>query len=865
MNAEDDFSKRQEQAVSLHNGGDFEAALTLYMQLLAQKPSDPVMWSRMAVLMSQQDSMEKAFGFYERSLALDPVQPQARCNLAKAYLSMGEEDLCGRNLIKAYCLNPGEFVVLWSLALFGLDIRKNAFGLIHLKRSTHLSPERVEARILLAERLVAANDFSEAIGHLKAALKSDLHNPRTLYLLGNSFFSSGDAASANQAFKRALCLEPGWPEALGNLGLSLDQTGEAPEALRILQRAARLSPSSHAILNNLGSVAFGRGDLDLALRAFSGAIHHQPAFVDAWLNRARGHYQKKAFREAIEDAKTTLALQPESSPALEIAGLGSNCLRQWQAAIRFFKQAIAAAPRSALLRFRFGGALELMRFNDDAVRLFQSSLCLDPALPEALVGLSGTLWRLKSLETAISLQSRAVSLARALPFNEGELLHRRMHISDWRDFEVSLGHLRNHVRAGQSSIEPFSYLALQDDPALHLSCANTYMAYLSLPTNPTPQRAKAPSSKIRLGYFSSDFRDHPVAHLVVQLLERHNRDRFEVYAFSFGGSVEDPWRERVINAVDHFKEVTLLSDEAIVDMSCTLGIDIAIDLNGHTQGSRPGIFSLRAAPVQVHYIGYLGTLGAHWMDYLIADPCVIPEDERSHYREKIISLPLFQANEDYQPITSDGTNRDVEGLPSSAFIYCCFNTNYKLTPAVFSAWMDILIAVPNSVLWLYASNPLVQENLEKEAFRQGVDPARLVFAKRRPLDEHLKRLSLADLFLDTHPYNAGATASNSLRAGVPVLTFMGRSFVSRMSGSLMRAAGLGDLVAENMDDYVKKAIDMGHNPSQLASYKTLLRSRLSEAALFDTRAFARYLEMAFESIHARHLDGLPPEHLLIES
>lgn len=861
MHVENDFSKRLEQASLLHASGQFEPALRLYSQLLSQQPSNPGIWSRLAVLMSQMGSMGPALKSYARSLCLDPLQPQTRCNLAKAYLAMGETKRSEHALIEALCLDPADFLVLWNLTLFALDIRKDRHGITLIKRIQELAPQQIEPRLRFCEFLMAEGHFAEAIEQLKYAQQWDPLNPAIAFTLGNGFFSIAEPEHACRAYRAALCLEPRLADAMGNLGLSLDQSGQRIPAMGILQRALVLAPGSPNILNNLGSIAFELADLETAHGAFSAAIGSQPTFANAWLNRARTRYQRQEIEAAIEDARATLALLPDCAPALEIAGLGSNGLRRWQDAIRFFKWAIATAPRDAMLRTRFGSALDQMRFNEEAVRVLRSSLCLEPALPEGMMGLSAILWRLKEYVDSIQLQSRVLALGFELPFYEGEQIHRRMHLADWQRFDDSLGALNAHVRAGKPSVDPFAYLAMVDDPALHLCCAAAYVDYLRPATAPYPQRPQAPARKLRLGYFSSDFRDHPVAHLMARLLELHDRERFEVFAFSYGGSVDDPWRDRIRAAVDDFREVTLLADPAVVEMARALEIDIAIDLNGHTLGARPGIFALRAAPIQLQYIGFLGTLGAPWVDYLIADPCVIPASEKGHYQEKIIALPLFQTNEDYQPIEALGANRSAEGLPSSAFIYCCFNNNFKLTPRVFSAWMRILRAVPDGILWLYASNPLVQAHLEHEAERHGIDPKRLVFARRLPLEEHLRRLTLADVFLDTHPYNAGATASNALRAGVPVLTYLGRSFVSRMSGSLIQAAGLEALVAEDLEDYVEKAIALGQDSEQLDRHKKALRSGLANSRLFDTKAFARHLEQAFEMIHARRLQGLPPEHL----
>ena len=864
MHAEEDDSKLREKALALHAQNRLDEALSLYQALLILHPEEALLWARVAVLRSQQGFLKAALGLYARSLVLCPNQAQTRSNLARVHLALGDRMRAEVALKEALSLEPGDFPIVLSLALFTLDFGNAFVGVRMLEEAMRLDPLRVEPWARLGEYWLSRGDFARAQTLLRGALQKDPLQAHASFLLANALFSDGDPKAAQLFYQRALSLEPAWPDALGNLGLSLDRCARSDAAFDVLQRAVQLSPEAPSLQNNFGSVAYAKGLYHDAERAFSKAMVNSPSFMEAWLNRARSRLCLQHFEAALIDARATFVLEPASAPALEIMALCLNQLRDWKGSSAVFLRAMALSPEDAAIRARFGSVLDEMRFKEEALRRLKESLCLDPALPQALIGVSAGFWQAQSFQKAISFEARAVAVGDQLPFAEGELLHRKMQIAQWPGFEEGLEHLAHQVIIGLPAIEPFSLLALKDDPELQLRCAEIYCNHRTSKGLETAPPSPPQEDRIRLGYFSSDFRDHPVAHLIAGLLERHDRSRFKVVAFSYGGTIDDPWRRRIEAAVDDFREVTLMSDEAIAAISRAMGIDIAIDLNGHTLGARPGIFALRAAPVQIHYIGYLGTLGAPWMDYLIADRCVIPETERPYYREKIIALPVFQANEKYQPIHADGARREAEGLPEYAFVYCCFNNNFKLTPAVFSAWIRILKAVPQSVVWLYASNPLVENHLKSEACRQGLDASRLIFARRRPLEDHLKRLTLADVFLDTHPYNAGATASNALRAGVPVLTYLGRSFVSRMSGSLIQAAGLEALVARDLEDYVEKAIALGHNPSQLERHKHTLRSGLSGSDLFDTSAFARHLEQAFDRIHARHLAGLPPEHLVVD-
>jgi predicted O-linked N-acetylglucosamine transferase (SPINDLY family) len=372
--------------------------------------------------------------------------------------------------------------------------------------------------------------------------------------------------------------------------------------------------------------------------------------------------------------------------------------------------------------------------------------------------------------------------------------------------------------------------------------------------------AHAPHDRLRIGYFSSDFRDHAVSHLMAEVFERHDRSRFELTAFSFGPDTGDAMRRRVSAAFERFIDVRGRSAAEVARLARQLEIDIAVDLNGFTQGGQTNVFAFRAAPLQASYVGFLGTMGADYYDYLIADRAIVPEGARAQYSEKIACLPSYQANDSTRPVPERKFSREALGLPPTGFVYCCFNNNYKITPRTFDGWMRILAAVEGSVLFLYADNDLAPANLRKEASRRGVDPRRLVFGERLPLPDYLARYLAADLFLDTLPYNAGATASDALWSGLPVLTCLGESFAGRVGGSLLAAIGLPELAVPTQEAYEARAIALARDPAALAAIRQRLACNRLSTPLFDTAAFTRHLEAAFRAMHERHEAGLPPEH-----
>jgi predicted O-linked N-acetylglucosamine transferase (SPINDLY family) len=367
-----------------------------------------------------------------------------------------------------------------------------------------------------------------------------------------------------------------------------------------------------------------------------------------------------------------------------------------------------------------------------------------------------------------------------------------------------------------------------------------------------------------VGYFSADFHNHATGYLMAELFELHDKSQFELVGLSFGPIANDEMRQRLEKSFDQFIEVGRKSDVEVARLSRDLNIDIAVDLKGFTQDARTGIFAHRAAPIQLNYLGYPGTLGADYMDYIIADRTLIPLESQSCYTEKVVYLPnSYQVNDRKRLISDRQFTRQELGLPENGFVFCCFNNNYKILPATFEGWMRILKAVEGSVLWLFQVNAWAVDNLKKEAEKQGIAPDRIVFAEWLPLPEHLARHRQADLFLDTFPYNAHTTTSDALWAGLPVLTLMGRSFASRVAASLLNAVGLSELITSTQEKYEALAIELALNPNKLADIKLKLANNRMTTPLFDTLCFTKHLEAAYIEMHGRYHAGLEPDHISI--
>jgi protein O-GlcNAc transferase len=431
---------------------------------------------------------------------------------------------------------------------------------------------------------------------------------------------------------------------------------------------------------------------------------------------------------------------------------------------------------------------------------------------------------------------------------------------DWGGLPEQRQFLLDRLTARQYTANPFALLGICDDPALHQIAARAYTRE-TLPRFPVAQPPPAtPRDKLRIGYFSADFHDHATMHLMAGVLECHDRDAFEIHAFSYGPEIEDAMRARARATVDHFHECARMPDGAIIAASRKAGIDIAVDLKGYTQDARLAPFAARLAPLQVSYLGYPGTIGGDFLDYILADATVLPMDQQRLYDEKIIHLPdSYQANDDRRAIAPVTPSRVEAGLPENGFVYCCFNNAYKITPEIFACWMRILTAVPGSVLWLLNNEADAMARLCGVAEAQGIDPARLVFGPSLPSAQHLARHRLADLFLDTLPYNAHTTASDALWAGLPVLTQLGQAFAGRVAASLLKAIGLPEMITRDAAEYEALAIALGRDPARIAALKAKLAAAIPTAPLFDTPRFTRHLEAAYRLMWQRHVEGKAPE------
>ncbi len=708
-----------------------------------------------------------------------------------------------------------------------------------------------------------AGRLQEAAALYKQILQAQPNHFDALHLLGVIFFQAGQNSQAVELIQRAIAINPAHPAPHLNIGLALKGLGRAQEALASYDKAIALKPNYPDAFNNRAAALQDLLRLDDALASYDKAVALDPGFVEAWNNRGALLRDLKRVDEAMASYDRALALKPDFAAVWSNRGALLQDLKRHDDALASYDKAIALEPNYADAWNNRGVVFRDTRRLEDALVCFDQAIAIQPDYADAYVNRAPVLRDLKRIDEAAASYAQALKLKPGYEFLSGYLLETRMMICDWDGLEDGFASCAAGIREGRRMTTPFPLLAMIDDPALHQMAAQIYTDAKCPENNALgaiPRRSAG--EKIRIGYYSADFHNHATAYLIAEALEAHDRSRFELTGFSFGPDDQGDMRQRLFPAFDKFMDVRGVSDGEIAKLSRGLGIDVAVDLKGHTQHSRPGIFAVRAAPVQAQYIGYPGTMGAPYMDYVIADKIVIPPGSESDYREKILRLPhSYQANDSGRRISAKAVTRQEAGLPESGFVFCSFNNNYKILPETFESWMHILKAVEGSVLWLLEDNAIAASNLRKHAAAAGIEPARLIFAGRVLLDEHLARHRLANLFLDTWPYNAHTTASDALWAGLPVLTRTGRAFAGRVAASLLGAIGLPELITNSTADYEALAIDLARNPEKLSALRKKLDSNKTTMPLFNGKLIARHLEAGYAAMLARHQSGLPPDHI----
>ncbi len=609
------------------------------------------------------------------------------------------------------------------------------------------------------------------------------------------------------------------------------QAGNLAEAARLYSAVLQGAPRNFQALYLLGFIQFQQGRFEDAQRIIGEAVRINPHSPDAFYNRGCALQHLQRHEEALAAFDRALALKPDYGDALTNRGAALLALKHHREAIASFDRALALTPRDA----------------------------------EALSNRATALFEIRCYEESAAAYERLIATASGFPYATGNLALARAYCCEWRGFAQDRARITAELHAGKPAISPHGSTLILDDAEDQLRSARRWVADRCLPAPSPLWRGEIyRHDKIRVAYLSADFHAHATAFLIAGVFEHHDRSRFETIAISFGPDDGSEMRARLRRGCDRFIDVRTKSDSEIAVMVRQLEVDIALDLKGFTQDSRPGIFAHRPAPAQVNYLAHPGTMGADYMDYIFADKTVIPPGQERFYSEKLVYLPdSYQANDSRRRVAERTPSRAEAGLPDAGFVFACFNNSYKITPPVFDVWMRLLRAIDGSVLWLLQDNDAATANLKREAEGRGVEAQRLVFAPRLNVEAHLARQRLADLFLDTLPCTAHTTASDALWVGLPVLTVLGTTFAGRVAASLLNAVGLPEMVTSSLAAYEALALSHARDASALARVRAKLEENRNTHALFDTARFTRNLEAAFEAIWSRTQRAEPPASLTV--
>lgn len=772
--------------------------------------------------------LSEAEGLLLQILKKTPNDFLANHTLGVIMGSKGSHAEASGYLLKAIKVKPNDPQANLNLAISLLQEKRFEESIKYYKKAIDYFPGRIDIRMDYAKILIQLSEFKLASAVLQKVVALDPNFAEAWYYLGNANFLNGMPEEAIKNFNKATDLAPDYSSAWNGNGAALAALKMYDDAAICYQRAVGIDANYSEAWYNLGSLYLLIGMPKDAAECFNRALVIRPEYAEAWLNKGAAFRSLQLYQEAANCFQNVLDIAPNYIEAwnnLSVLGIDTH---NDELAYSYAQQALSHDQQNLSALDNAGTALANLRRFPEAVANYKKILDVDPYFD----------WTL------------------------GNLIHNQMKTCDWSSYVDNIQKIQDGINAQYQVTAPFPMLALVDDPGLHLKAAKNWVqSQYKGRYNPANFSRSLPekNEKIHIGYFSADFRNHPGAHLIIGLLEAHDKEKFEITAFSFGPDTQDEMRERLEKAFDRFIDIRHLSDQDAAALSREMGVDIAIDRNGHTGFNRQGIFAHRAAPIQVGYLGYPSTTGAPWIDYLVADKVLIPDDQRENYSEKIISMPhTYQPNDRKRVVSEKFFSRRELRLPENSFVFCSFNNNYKITPDVFDGWMRILSRVENSVLWILADNQWASRNLQKEAEKRGVGKERIIFAQRMPMPDHLARHRCADLFLDTSPYGAHTTASDALWVGLPVLTLQGRSFPARVCSSLLHAIGLNEMIAKTQQEYEDLAVELANNPVKLLEIKEKLDQNRMTAPLFDAELYAKNLEQAFQMMQKNYQEcGAP--------
>jgi len=636
-------------------------------------------------------------------------------------------------------------------------------------------------------------------------------------------------------------------EVLFNEAKALHIKGKVKDAQEIYLQLLKKNSNNSNLLFLLGTTYVQQKNYQKGKEYLNISIKINSNFAESYNCRGVIFAEEGEYRNAIKDYDKALSLKQDYFDANLNKAVALRNISEFNESSKHFEICLKLKPKDSKIYNNLGNLCKNLKKYKTAEKYYTESIKLNKNNAEAYNN-RGELLQLyfDEFEKAIQDFDNALKINKNLDYIKGKKLHAKMSLHDWGSFDEELKIIKDEIKNKKKTIYPFAHMSLIDDPGQQKIITELYLE--NNYSIPSKQIIKSSNNKIIIGYFSAEFHNHAVMHLMLDVFKNHNKSEFKIYGFSIG-PIKDEWTEKVKRYFDEFIDISQMSDTEIKSLSEKLKLDIAINLTGHTFNARNSIFFNQIAPKQINYLGYPGTMGSKFYDYIIADKIIIPEENRKYFSEEVIYLPnCYQANQEKIEISSKNSNKKDFGLPKDKFIFGCFNNSYKITPLIFKSWMNILKRCENSILWLLQENKLAKLNLWEEAKKLGVNKDRILFAERLPVKEHLKRVEFIDLFLDTFPYNAHTTASEAIRAGVPILTLKGKSFPSRVASSILTNVGLENLIVSNLEDYETKAISLAKNYKEIESLKKYLNQDKNLSKLFDSKAFTKDLEKIYKKI-----------------
>ncbi len=851
------------------------------------------------IILKALNKPQRALEQFSNALRLNSKQAEAWNYRGATYNDLKQYEAAIDDFDQAISLNPGDAGAVANKGKSLIELKRYAEALIAYDKAVSLKPDLAEAWLGRGRALLDLKRRDEAFAAYDMALSLRPDLAEAWLGRGSALFGLKRYDEAVAAYDNALGFKPDLTEAWLGRGNVLVDLRRHHEAVAAYDKAISLRPDLAGAWLGRGNAEAGLKRYDEAVSAYDTALSLKPDLTEVWLGRGNVFVELERHDEAVAAYDEALSLNAGLAEAW--LGRGNACtgIKQYDDAFMAYDKALSLDAGLAEAWFGRGNALaELKRYDEafaaydkaillkpdlagvwacrgnifldqkrgvEALDAYDRALLLDPGLARAWLGRGNVFADLKHYDEAFSACDKAVALKPDLLGLQGMRIYCKMQLCDWRNLEAESDRIVQAVRNGKGTTGPFEFLGIGSSVEDQLDCARLWVRKVCPPVGTSLWRGEIyRNSRIRIGYVSADFRPHPVADLVAGVFECHDRSQFEVFGISIGPNDKSEIRLRLERSFDTFIDAEALRFDDIAKRIRAEQIDILIDLNGLTQHARTELFACRPAPIQVNYLGYPGTMGASYMDYIIADPILIPASHRSSYLEKVVYLPhsYLPHDDNGRRISERSFERGEFGLPQNGFVFCCFNNAYKLNPDLFRSWMKLLRAVEGSVLWLSENNATATTNLRREAAAAGVDPDRLVFAGRVPSPEdHLARHRLADLFLDTLPYNAHTTASNALLAGLPVLTQIGETFAGRVAASLLTAIGLPELIVQTEERFESMAIELATRPEQMAAIKRRLAENRVTKPLFDTNLYTRHIESAFATMYQRYQGGVARDHI----